>query len=294
MFKELFAKLLIFPLMASSLAFGESLSSLYLNKAYWESFNWQKHNQSSVWNDPGFKPYRDSTDITNGKNYHHNQFLDIEGKPFHATLVRYTNKLSNENATILSPKDSSKGSCDKQLSTWNRSFGANNGLVDNTYYEIEGYGLYEKSWQWDVGQTRITMTCLSLGKPDEDYVSITYEAIEPSNKIEQPIHLNCPRKYQMVNDGSNGEWITLQPLTFTVIPSKMVITDTSLIRAGEVESFTDSAIRFLLKTKDLELRFDVSRVDGTLTGSAIDKKSRLTDARFQGTCETRVPSARKF
>lgn len=278
----------------TSPAIAEDSSNFYINKNFWSSFNWEDAEKSKIWLDPNFQPYQTSNEmLKDGLDYHHNQLITIDGRTFNNSLVRKTNKIINPHFLTLALKNVNSSDCDTFLTKWNKSFGNNGGMIDNSHFLMENFPYNERTWQWDVGNTRITMQCISMGSNEKKNVSFKYQPIEPDNKIDPPIHLNCSRKYMMSEDNSK-QWVNAQPLAISILPSKKTVTNSDMVFFGKVESYSNSNIEFTIQFGDFTHKYLVSRIDGTLTGNLIDNESRLSQARFEGICETRIPNVRKF
>lgn len=271
-----------------------NLSQMYLDKGVWVNFDWKNADKTLLWTDDGFQPYLSKV-TDDGQKFHHNQTIDIKGRGYNVSLVSNTNRLEYSDYTTLSLKEVKAGDCESLEREWTQVFGNHFGLVNSSYYLMtKSYGLLEKAYQWDVGKTRITLECGSVGSEGGlEYISFKYESANLDSKMEKPFHLSCSRKY-LILGSKDGEWSNAQPLVITVIPAKKAITDPELVFLGELKVISDSYIEFSIDANNLSLSFQISRIDGTLTGSALDKKTGLRQAKVEGTCEARVPSTRKF
>jgi hypothetical protein len=273
---------------------AQNLSQKYLDKELWANFDWRNADKTSLWVDDKFQPNK--SDITeDGQRFHHYQSIDIDGRSYNVSLVSNTRKIENSEYTTLSLKDVKEGDCETVKNRWSQVFGGDSGMINNSYYLItKGYPLIEMAYQWEAGKTRITLECGNISANDGlRYISFKYEFAEFENKMRALIHLTCSRKYS-ISGSQNGQWANAQSLAITVIPAKKVITDSDLIRLGDLKAISDSYIDFSISANNLNLNYQISRIDGTLTGSALDKKTGVSQARIEGSCETRVPSARKF
>lgn len=289
-------RIAVLPLVAALTApvFAQNISNLYLSRAYWETFDWEKAGSSVVWLDSGFRPYNAPV-ATTTEYFHHNQKITIDGKVFVASLAEYTRTLLNPHFTTLAPVAEQPGDCERLSARWASAFGSTPQPISNKYFAVKGYAMDEVVRQWQIGNTRISLVCGALGpnKPDFDMIAVTYEAATDENKVEPPIYLTCARTYVLSSDQDRQQRPT-QPLVLAFIPAKKVVTNADLVRVGDLDHISSSEIAFRLRAELIESKYLISRIDGTFTGSAFAKDGGRTVATYTGSCEARKPDARKF
>lgn len=274
-------------------AFSQDLGKLYFQRDYWLKFNWDAAEESTLWKNSGFAPY--SSTSADGMNFHHNQRITIDGRSYIAALAEYTRMIVRKDFTTLALQDKALGDCEKTNQKLKQVFPNQTGPIDNTYFVVTGFPLAEVVWQWEVGPTRVTLKCSSIGsdKNAASSISIYFEAATDENKQEPPIHLSCDRSY-MLTDKQAKEWSTAQPLQITVIPAEKVVTNAELLKIGKVESISGSQIDFSQVNSELNFKYSISRIDGSLIGTATGKRDGLVAANFQGKCQRRSQNERKF
>jgi hypothetical protein len=287
----------IYMVIAPS-AYSQEIGKMYFQKDYWTAFNWNAAKESTIWIDAGFKSYKSSGN--NGVNYHASQRIKIDGQLFNATLAEYTNKINRADFTVLAlinEADPMKGNalqeCDSMGNKLNKLFAGHSKPIDNKYRFLPEYYLGHIDWQWELGQTRVTLQCTYLGS-DKDYkgISIIFEGANEDNNIEPPIFLNCERS--VLSDASKMTWEPAESLALKIIPKEKVVANADLYTIGKLDLISGSQLGFSMTNKNnININYMISRIDGTLTGVATEQDGRhITD--FKGTCERRNPDEKKF
>lgn len=292
-------KYLLFSVISIAFAtpvFSQDLGKFYFQKNYWTKFNWDAAEESALWIDSGFAVRYRSTDV-DGKTYQSNQKVIIDGKTYNASLIKYTLKIDRADFTEISLLDVLPGDCERTNKKLVKIFNSQSAPINNKYYQPgNGFVFDETAWQWDLGSTRATLFCKTIGynknKSDFEHVWIRFEAATDDSKQEPPVYLNCDRSYLSAQD--KNTWVTAQPLALTVIPAKKVVANAELVQIGSLDSISGSQIKFSFKNaKGGTVEYSISRIDGTLTGTATER-DQSDVMMLKGKCERRDPNAKKF
>lgn len=276
--------LLVTPLTG----FTKNTTLNYFDQKYWSGFDWVNAEKSPLWNEAGYKiePQEFSTSPVLYKRV---KIIDIEGQPFYSSLMKL-NKGEYPFQSLISFQKTQNDSCKSMNQKLTKAFGASSEMLDNSRYYIKDIGAFEYDWQWDVGNTRVTLSCHSRGKqPDMNQVVIVaYQHLDNDSRIEKPIHLTCSQRARFLN----SEWMEADPLGITVLPHKKIITNTDRLIISPITFLNDKLIKFTFKSDDLEMTFDINRVDGSLTGTEITASDNAVHT--EGKCEVIDPTKRKF
>jgi hypothetical protein len=278
--------LLPFP----AISYSYELSSVYFDPNYWKNFDWVNAEQSALWKLPDFKA-ESTSEISNVILYRKSQSFSFDSQGFKADINKL-NKADYPFTTIISPQQVNNSSCELLYSKLVKVFGSSSEMMDNTFNFFGSH--VEKNWQWDIGTTRVTISCGDNGENSSKFASIRYEHLDSMSKIEKPIHLNCSRRHRIFLDGHQSDWTNLKPLTISVFPYYKVITNADKYVITTINKFSDSLINFTLKNDSIESEYSISRIDGSLSGLGKSLKNSAMQSILEGSCEVRDPSARKF
>lgn len=283
--------LIIFSLLSvPAFSYSNELASIYLDQNYWKNFDWANAEQSLLWKLPNYIT-EPTSEISNVILYRKSQSFSLDNQAFTADINKL-NRADYPYTTTISPQQINNSSCELLNSKLVKVFGSSSEMMDNTFNFFGSH--VEKNWQWDIGNTRVTLSCGDAGESTSKYTTIRYEHLDSISKMEKPIHLNCSRRHRIVIDGHQGDWTNLKPLTISVFPYYKVITNADKYVMTTINKFSDSLINFTLKNDLIESEYSISRIDGSLSGSGKSLKQSAMQSRVEGSCEVRDPDARKF
>jgi hypothetical protein len=280
-------------MLACSAAHPQSIGDRYLDRPYWQSFDWNTASESAIWRDTSFRPYVQPT--PSAMRVEKNQKLEVAGRTFVASLAKDSMKLVRAHITTLAIDKEQSGDCALLERRWSTVFGEPAARVSNRYFLVKGFPIVEQHIQWLVGSTSVSLECSLQGsdKKEFDFLAITYRASEDTPRLEATISLLCKRSYSMTGS-SSLQSREAEPQALTIIPIAKLVADAELVRLGDVDAISPTLIELSLPGERINSRYRINRVTGALTGSAISKDGGRTVATYSGECETRTPGSRKF
>lgn len=279
-------RFIIFCIFFPTLSEASSDKGIIFDKVYWENIDWTKTVNLSLWNSDSLKVFENKSGLD---KIAHPTFkrreISIGSRSFTLDLVDDNAKFSIRFPTV---KD-----CGFLSSDMKKIYG-NTDLINLTYASFSN-AYIEFSWQWDVGNTYILMTCSpALGSEEAQFATIQFQPAYARKEI-NPVFLSCSYLAKDLENNKSEEIVE----NFIVIPSRNVVADQNLNRINDINTFliNDSVIGFspMIDVPEFYTRYKIDRIDGSFSGYSTLKKSGKNIYSYAGSCKNRAPSIkRKF
>ncbi len=287
--------LLTSTLIISSITHAANIEKLFLDKAYWTKFNWDKIESSEIFLDEKTES-REPPDVPQKLVVEKSKDLEIDGMSFREAIQRNTLLTKNNRKIHLLLRTgepyTTEQSCVALADLYIKNFGKK---YEHTEYTSGVNGIQalrsgKKYHEWTFGNTNIQVKCTEVTR-DMYFVSAIYSPNTPENRVQKPIKLDCERNFQLV--GSN-ETKSNTPMNITILQDEMNVLNADGNLIGKVEQLTNSYIKIVLGGEEAKLVYSISRVDGSLSGNLTRNSSNEITANFSGSCKKRVNEIRKF
>jgi len=267
----------------------ESVSGAIFKKSYWQTFDWSSAPKSAVWNSPEFIDQPESPSDLKIR-YTKQKKFSFQGRPFTASLIVHEGRTQSPHSLFVHIDNATFSQCEEASLFGNKYFGIPSDPVSYRYEDLLGEKLSirteKMTFQWESRTTMISLDCgkFSFGndKPIEN-ILFRFEKLTEESVIEKPRSLSCERALVHYLDPDTSRALT--PISFTWVPNDNVIIHPDGFVWGRVAARADSYIEFFLPAKDHKLKYRVSRIDGSLSGSMLRDSDERAVARLTGACK---------
>lgn len=285
----------------SSTIARENIISLIEDKQYWESFEWDKTENSPIWIFQGWKEFIGKQD--DNKNYVKEGTFSLLGIDFTGYQILHNAPAKNPWILSFSSIKTSVAQCEEIVAWGTSKFGMPNAL--DTSYEI-AFGsipeaqlqFVEKIHEWIVGSTSITVSCggtvpkITRQESAPAFATVLSFTHQANNKPVSPLFaLKCNGKMTVLADASTH---ALDPFTFLVDTHWGKVRNLRKVPLGKQCSVTPEAISFTLETNDMDVDYRIDRMTGQVFGEARYRKNQKKVMRLSGECEKVTATGPKF
>jgi len=279
---------------------SEDITSLIGDRQYWESFQWDKAENSTIWKLQGWENITER-DESARQTFLKRRIVSMLGIDFTASEIK--KDLPAQMPWILSiySTETSAEKCEHIVSWSTSKYGKPTAL--DTSYEFASFGSspesqinnVEKVYEWIVGSTRIVLSCAGfvpkVPLPDTHLLSLISFTHQTNDKSLTPLFaLKCSGKITALADSSTSEF---QPFTFIVDTYWGKVR--SLRKAPfNHSSITADRISFIQEGEDMVLDHSVDRLTGRYFAEMRSKKTQKPQTRSSGECEKVTDIGPKF
>jgi hypothetical protein len=284
-------------LLAASVDSHAQAERLFLDKKHWMNFDWEKVEQSAIFQDEGFQP--PTPGVTNDDPKHvfeKYKKVDLWGHGFMASVAKHPLRLKNDrefNLSLLGMLDENKNIDDPCTYTrlkLEQIFGKPVGPYDYSIELVPGAGMREINWEWSLGKSLLRLQCGHLG--DLDDVFLRFTANDDDFKTFEPLYLSCERNIKYAESAGPSEKLSSMQLIILLSSQRVLNTDRYVI--GGVTDHSESFIKIKMDRKDIVMEYTLNRIDGSLIGAATKPDNQKLYGNFSGSCVKSDPNARKF
>lgn len=280
---------------------SEDITSLIGDRQYWETFQWDKAENSTIWKLQGWEDYKGKPESNHPIVKEQTVFL---------LGIDFTGRQIKENPpakmpwglAIISTKTS--GEQCEQIVSWSTSkFGKPTAL--DTSYEIalgpspeSQFDNMQKVYEWIVGSTHITVICAGyvskVRLPDShaSVLSLISFTDQTNDKPLTPLFaLKCSGKITALADSSINE---LPPFTFIIDTYHGRVRNLRKVPLDKQSSITPDRISFIQEGEDIVIDHHIDRLTGGYSAESRSTKTKKPQARISGECEKVTITGPKF
>jgi hypothetical protein len=280
---------------------SEDIVSLIGDRQYWQTFQWDKAENSTIWNLQGWENYEGKQD--SNKTFVKERTVFLLGIDFNANQIKENPPAKMSWVLSISSIKTSAENCEQIVSWGTSRFGSPNSL--DTSYEI-AFGSspesqldnIEKVYEWIVGPTRINVLCggvapkISQRDSTPSLATIISFAHHTNGKPVIPLFaLKCSGKITAFADSSTTE---LRPFTIVVDTHWGRVRNLKNVPYGKRSSVTPEVISYTLEGDGVVGDFRIDRLTGELYGEFRNSKSNRLQTKLSGECEKVTVMGPKF
>lgn len=296
---KLLALLLAWSLPQITIA-SEDMASLIGDRQYWEAFQWDKAENSTIWKLQGWEDFTGKQD--SNKTFVRERTVFLSGIDFTGSQIKENQPAKMPWTLAISSIKTSAEKCE-QIVSWSTSkFGKPKAL--DTSYEI-AFGPspesqldnVEKVYGWIVGSTSITVLCggvvpkIPQQDSDPSFVTLISFTHQTNDKPVTPLFaLKCSGKITALVDSSIHESMSF---TFFVDTYWGLVRNAKKVPFGTRTSITPDQISFSREKNDLVIDHRINRFTGEYSAEGWSMKTKIPQTRASGECE-RVTMGPKF
>lgn len=281
------------------IAGAASPADMYLDADFWQRMEWQEAPSSALWQQEGWAPFEGQQ--AERLVFTQERSLNLLGQEFTARLGYDRSAVSYEYISALYA-EVSRSQCEPQSQALVERFGepiAHDGTVALPIAENTFMRIIALSYQWDIGDTRLTATCFGFVNQHREVEtedgkftwSMRYTHRSVTEKIAPKFGLTCTRTLTYAVSGDSRQvsdlvlWIDLYRSRVLGIDLVVLSDEDSLIA-------TTGDIRFSMTRKGLLTDYTINRVTGALTATISEEDQRV--GTLMGKCEKSQALTRKF
>lgn len=279
---------------------ADPLTDLIGSKAYWQTMDWERVEQSKIWRMSGWAPFEGKQEA--GRTFEKERPVEIDGMNLSAHLIveemPTRRKILSIYSVELSPNE-----C-KQISDWlTQKFGKPKRVVDGSYkFDLVAQGNtvenIDKMSQWDIGATRTTFTCAGLktstveklGEKNNFAGILIFGSKAGEQEIKPLFGLRCTQRIEYIGIARSPE--SLGDIVLIVDENRKLVRTSNKVPFPGERRITDDEIEFKIKKDDHTVEYFIDRHTGTFKAKLRYLKSG--GANVSGHCEKSEPGERKF